>query len=217
MIVSLRVCCILLVIAAACRPAPPGPAPTPDTPSDDRPVYGITVEDAAEVGLLRERLRVEPVAIEGTTLYFVDSAGRLDALRAAGYTPVRADAQQVRRRVIRIDRRGSEAELARTGVRIINREDRYWIASATLGQVEVLRRLGYIVGEAPEGEPDPREVRIVVPRRADIARIAELHVDVYSARDTAGAVEVRAGAFDEQIDRLRALGFTVERIGPTPP
>jgi hypothetical protein len=189
----------------------------PAEPPDTTPIYTIEVEDVAEAALLREKLRIEPVAIRGTSLYFAARPRLLDSLRAIGYLPVIADVSTVRQRVVRIVRRGTEPELARLGVRVINREDDHWIAATTLGQLESLRRLGYTIAPLRAGELRPREVRIVVRRRDEVARIGELHVDIYSARDTADVVEVRAGAFDDQIDRMRALGFTVERIGTTPP
>jgi hypothetical protein len=210
----------VIALALACRsgqPSPDTPVPKPEpTPAGD-PVYGITVEDATEISLLQARLGVEPMAVIGTRLYFPARPPLLDSLRTFGYTPELADIRAIRTQVIGIQRRGAEAELTRLGVRIINREEDRWIASATIGQVEALRRLGYVIVSLREGEPKAREVRIIVQRRGEIARIGELHVDIYSARDTAGVVEVRAGAFDDQIDRMRALGFTVERIGTTPP
>jgi hypothetical protein len=212
---------VAIALALACRsgqpiPDTPAPEPTP-APTDDRPIYGITVEDATEISLLKEKLGIEPVIVAGTTLYFAGRAPLLDSLRSFGYTPELADIRAIRTQVIGIQRRGTEAELTRLGVRVINREEDRWIASATIGQVEALRRLGYVIAPLREGEPKAREVRIIVQRRGEIARIGELHVDIYSSRDTAGVVEVRAGAFDDQIDRMRALGYTVELIGTTPP
>ena len=210
----------VIALALACRsgqPSPETPVPEREPAPAGNPVYGITVEDATEISLLQARLGVEPMAVVGTTLYLTARPALLDSLRTIGYTPQLADLRDIRTRVLGIQRRGAESDITGLGVRVINREEDRWIASATIGQVEALRRLGYVIIPLREGEPKPREVRIVVQRRGEIARIGELHVDIYSARDTAGVVEVLAGAFDNQIDQMRALGFTVERLGTTPP
>jgi hypothetical protein len=180
-------------------------------------VYRVTVEDGAEIDLLRQRLHLEPLRTDGTTLYFFEAAGLLDSLRAFGYRPEQADTLEAYRRVVRVQRRGDEKEMLVSGVQLLNREAQYWIVSATLGQIRTLTRLGYRVGPLVGNEPRPREVRIRAPTREDVARIGELQVDIYGVREVDGGFDVFAGAFDGQIDRLRALGYSVERISTVRP
>jgi hypothetical protein len=177
----------------------------------------VTVEDESEAALLTQELDLERVRLEGTTLHFVGTPALLDRLRATGYSPVPSDRLEVERRVVRVYRRGEESAVLETGVRLVNRERDYLVVDGTLQQLQLLRRLGYRLTAVGLNEPRPREVRILVRSQDDVQRVNELHVDIYSVQQTPNGVVISAGAFDGQIDALRAVGYQVERVSTVTP
>ncbi|MFQ6007080.1 MAG: hypothetical protein ACE5OQ_16440 [Woeseia sp.] len=181
-------------------------------PKDPRQIYSVQVADAMEAALLQQPLKLEPIAREGSTLYFFDAPGLNDRLRTFGYEPIAANPYEVYRRVVRVERRGSEQELIAAGIRIINREKTHWVVEGSLANLRMLERSGYRLSPLPRNEPRPREVRIRAKSKADVAKIGALHIDIYSVVEVKEGFEVYAGAFDYQIDRLREKGFTVQRI-----
>lgn len=213
------------VLIAACRSSPREPAevapvdatPVEVAPRDTTPWIAVTVDDAAEVGLIEQQLKASVVRVEGNRAYLVDRPGLRERLAGAGYEPVTVDRQQTETRVVRVPRRGSEKELLQSGVDLINREERHWVVRGTLRQLTVLQRLGYEIAPLGPDEPRPREVRLTVKSREDVARVAAMHVDIYSVQREKDGLVVYAGAFDSQIDSLQAAGYRVERrpsIGP---
>lgn len=185
-------------------------------PPDTRPVWSVEVADAAEAGLLTQELKLQPLRQEGATLYFYNAEGLPERLREMGYEPAQANPYDVYRRVVRVARRGSEEELQRYGVQLINREERHWVVEGPLASLRALARGGYRLDLISADEPRPREVRIRVRSRADVQRINGLHVDIFSVSDQVGTqsttTEVHGAAFDHQIDKLRELGFEVTVI-----
>ncbi len=209
-------------LLASC--APPGgrsePAESrrePDlTPKDRRPVYSVQVGDADEAALLAQELELEMLRQEGSTLYFFDEPALRKKLGSLGYTPERADPYQVFHGVVRMERRGSEKDLATFGVRLINREDEYWIVEAPLATLRALQRSGYRLASLEPTEPRPRQVRVWLERPEDAQRVADLQVDIYSVGKERGRHVLYGGAFDCQIDRLKEEGFEVERVSSKP-
>jgi len=118
---------------------------------------------------------------------------------------------------VRVYRRGDEAEMLRSGVTLINREPDYWVVTGTLRQVGNLRTAGYRITALGPNEPLPREVRIRLRAGQSALVLGPFELDIYSVNSTRTGVEVTAGAFDAQIDALRAAGYTVERISTVPP
>jgi hypothetical protein len=197
----------------ACRP----PSAALDlSPRESRPLFAITVEDATEAALLQQQLQVTPVGLQGTTLFFSGDSALLERLRASGYDPAVADRLQVEHRVVRAYRRGEESALLNTGVHLLNREPGYWVIEGSLQQLQILQRLGYRLGPLGQNEPRPREVRITVPTRADVARVGELQVDIFGAQETKDGYVIGGAAFDTQIDALTRAGYRVERIPSVP-
>lgn len=186
------------------------------TPLDDRPVDAVTVGDSQESALLVQQLGLEPIRAEGGRLYFVSSPAVRERLQALGYAPERVDGMQVERRTVRVHRRGEERDMLASGVRLINREAGYWVVSGTLEQLTALRTGGYRLAGVAPGEPRPREVLITLPLDADPASLGQYGLDLYSMRRTDAAIEITAGAFDAQIDALRAAGIQVDRISTVP-
>lgn len=200
---------LIRAVTACARP----PAPGVDlAPRDQRPVYAVTVDDPAEAALLIQQLSLERIRVEGATLYFIGSPAVLERLRATGYSPMLADRMQVERRVVRVFRRGNERDVIETGVRLLNREDGYWVVDGSLRELQLLSRLGYRIGAVGPNEPRPREIRITVRSRDDVQRVSELNVDIYNVRETAQGIVIAGGAYDVQIDALRAAGYQVERV-----
>jgi hypothetical protein len=187
------------------------------TPRETRPIAAITIGDANEASLLVQELSLEPVRTEGNRLYFVADPRVTQRLRDLGYAPESADILQVERRTVRVYRRGDEAEMLRSGVTLINREPDYWVVTGPLRQIAALRTAGYRIAALGPNEPRPREVRIRLPASQSSLVLGPFQLDIYSVYSAPTGVEVTAGAFDSQIDALRAAGYNVERISTVPP
>jgi hypothetical protein len=208
-----------LLVASACRrPAPPVETPPPTVPPTQgvvlpapstEPRYAITTTDPDEIALLAERLRLRQVLVAGSTLYFAADEPQLQQLRELGYEVGRVDADQVDGRVLRVQRRGTEEALREFGVTVINREPAYWIISGKLAQLRRLVAAGYRLEALAPDEPRERWIRIEVPTRDDVQRVANFQVDIFGVADSAGRFIIRGAAMDMQIDRLRQAGFTV--------
>jgi len=183
-------------------------------PTDTNKWIGIAVDDGDEVALLAQQLKVAVPLVEDRTAYLVDRPGLIDRLAALGYKPAVVDRQSVEQRVVRVLRRGTDAELRQVGIELINREATYWVVRGRLNALAALERMGYRLQRVAPGEPRPREVRITAKSHEDVQRIAAFGVDIYTARDTVSGVIVYGGAFDSQIDSLRAAGFSVVRAAP---
>jgi hypothetical protein len=213
------------VLTAGCRSSPREPAepapvdvkPIEVAPRDNARWISVSVDDAAEVGLIEQQLKASVVRVEGNRAYLVDRPGLRERLVAAGYEPTAVDRQEAETRVVRVLRRGSEKALLQSGVQLINREDRYWVVRGTLAQLGLLQRLGYQVAPLGPDEPRPREIRLTVKSRDDVTRVAATHVDIYSVRREKDGFVIYAGAFDNQIDSLQAVGYRVERRSTVEP
>lgn len=203
---SLAACCSL------CRPPEEPPSMIDLEPDDPRPVYSVEVADADEAALLEQQLGVEPVRQIGTMLYFFDAEGLGEQLRDFGYQPERANSYQVFRRVVRVDRLGYEEQLLAAGVRLINREEEYWVIDGALANLRSLERAGYRLRPLGRDEPLPREVRIRLEEAGQLQQVVAIHVDVFNVEESDAGIFVYGGAFDHQIDQLREAGFEVERI-----
>lgn len=204
---------VAVYVALSC--GRPGAAPFDLAPRDSLQWLSVSVEDAAEVGLLEQELKVRIVRVEDGKAYLIDSPGLRERLTSIGYEPTPADRQTLEKRIVRVMKRGPETALLETGVELINREDAHWVVRGSLATLRSLQRMGYRLQAVSADEPRPREIRITVKTRQDVVRIAAQGVDIYSARETEAGITVYAGAFDNQIDRLRAAGFDVQRI-PSP-
>jgi len=181
-------------------------------PNDSRPVYSITIADGNELALLKQQLKIEPVYARGKTLYFLKDEVLIEKLEALGYRPVKENPYDVYERIVRVKRRGKEEELMKTGVRLINRENSYWIVRGNLEQLKILQRLGYRINRISQEEPRPREVRILVKQKEDVAWVAAIHVDIYTVIREDRGFAIYAGALDYQIDKLREREYEVEII-----
>ncbi len=184
-------------------------------PNDPRPVLRISIDDGDEIDLLRQQLKVEPIYVKDGQLYLSETKGIREKLDELGYRPIQMTPLDVYERVVRIERRGAESEMIQVGVELINREPHYWIVRGTLAQLRALKRLGYQLGTLGPNEPAPREVRIVVPTTKDVQQVNQLHVDIYSVEETKLGIIIYGGAFDAQIDELKAHQYVVERMPVT--
>jgi hypothetical protein len=201
---------VLLVIPvlAGCHPQHEPEANL--TPPESRPIYRVQVADGDEASLLRQQLNVEAVRLEGPNLFFVAKEDTLGKLREFGYVPQPVESRAVFYRVVKVPRKGREENLLKTGVIVLRREKPYWIVRGDLAQLESLRALKFKVLQLEE-EPHPRQIEVVVERKEDVQRVAEFQVDIYSVvEQKEKGYTIFAGAFDHQIDSLRANKFDVK-------
>lgn len=178
--------------------------------------FRIDVEDAIEAGLVEQQLKIKPVLVRDRSLYYYGSEETNELLRRYGYEPVRMNPEDVQTRVVRVIHKGEEQDLSKAGVTILLREREYWIVRATLTQLRLLGQLGYKVEELGRREPRPRQVRIVVSRREQVAEVGAHRVDIYSTAKSERGYVILGGAFDDSIDELRAVGFQVEILADPP-
>jgi hypothetical protein len=233
---SFAVTAVALVLTGAChkpsRPAETSPAQRPppvetppptETPAptvvlpapSTEPRYAVAIDDADEIAILTQRLKLRQVIATHGTLYFAADDGQLRQLRELGLQVTRVDPDMVDSRVLRVARRGSDEGLREAGVIIVTREPSYWIVSGTLAQLRRIVTAGYKLEPLAPGEPRPRWIRVVVTNADDLQRVSNLDVDIFSVADTAGRYTILGAALDMHIDRLREAGFTVVLL-PTP-
>ena len=219
-------CVVALVFLTGCETKIEGKRVNLE-PNDRRPILSVQVADADEAMLLVQKLGLEVVRMEGLTVFFFKDANQLRRLVDLGYDLKQQNSYDVFRRVVRIDRSVPEAELVANGVRIINREKKYLIVDAAIGQLRALARSGSQIVAISGHEPRPRQVRIAVESMKDVAKIGAMQVDIYSAKperkksidsqrtDRKVKIVIYGGAFDYQIDQLKDAGYIVE-ILPEP-
>lgn len=182
-----------------------------------RAFYRIDVEDPIEAGLIQQQLKIKPEMVRTGSFYFYGSEDTIELLRRYAYQPVRMNREDVLSRVVVVRKKNSEEEdLLKTGVTIVLREREYWVVRGTLAQLRLLERLGYPVEELGRREPRPRQIRVVVSKREQVAEVGGLRVDIYSATKSEKGYVVLGGAFDDSIDELRAAGFKVEILADPP-
>jgi hypothetical protein len=174
------------------------------------PIYRVEVADGDEAALLRQQLEIKPIRQEGLALFFRATDATLTRLHELGYWPQLADPGSLFFRVVEICRKGSEQKLTESGVTILLRKKKTWVVRGNLTQLRLLKAQRYHVLKLTQ-EPHPREIEVTVTRREDVQRVSELHVDIYSVAETVPEKQYRiaGGAFDYQIDALRANHFVV--------
>jgi hypothetical protein len=220
----LHTVCLLLACGLSPRPflgqEPPSPTNTTQKSQSAtekvQSLFRIDVEDAIEAGLVEQQLKIRPVLIRDRSLYYYGNEETNEQLRKYGYEPMRMNPEDVLTRVVRVTHKGDEEGLSKAGVTILLREHEYWIVRATSNQLQLLGRLGYQVEELGHREPRPRQVRIVVSRREQVAEVGAHRVDIYSAAKSERGYVILGGAFDDSIDELRAAGFRVEILADPP-
>lgn len=178
--------------------------------------FRIDVEDATEAGLVEQQLKIKPALVRDRLFYYYGNEEINELLRRYGYEPVRMNPEDVQTRVVRVIHRGEEEDLSKAGVTILLREREYWIVRATLTQLRLLGRLAYQVEDLGRREPRPRQVRIVVSSREQVAEVGAHRVDIYSAAKSERGYVILGGAFDDSIDEMRAAGFRVEILADPP-
>ncbi len=191
-------------------------------PNDPRPIVSVHVADADEAALLMQQVALDVVRVEGLTVYFFDDSNKRVRLAQLGYEIKQQNSHEVFRRVVRIDRSVPETDLIAQGVKIINREEKFLVIEATIGQLRALVRNGSQITAVAGNEPRPRQIRIVVDTHDDVARIGGLGVDIYSAkpertspdvsddRSPRRKIVIYGAALDFQIDQLKGAGYDVE-------
>jgi hypothetical protein len=186
-------------------------------PPDKRPVQSIQIGDAEEAALLQQELKIEIQQVKDKRLFYFSGNKDLDArLKELGYSIQREDLMQIYYKYAQVTIKdkvpdsSKAAELEKLGVIILNKEEKFWIIRGTLEQLKQVKKKGYQVKEL-EKEPRPRYVEIVVTAQTDIQKVNETGVDIYSVETKDKTFIIHAGAFDNQIDLIRKLGFTVTR------
>ncbi len=220
----LRTICLLLACGLSPQPflgqEPPSLTNTTQkSQSASEKVQGffrIEVEDVTEASLVEQQLKIRPALVRDRSLYYYGNEETNELLRKYGYEPMQMNPADVLTRVVRVIHKGDEEDLSKTGVTILLREHGYWTVRATLTQMRLLGRLGYQVEELGRREPRPRQVRIVVSKREQVAEVGAHRVDIYSAAKSEKGYAILGGAFDDSIDELRAAGFKVEILADPP-
>lgn len=215
---------VLLMLSGCCGKLKGKPVSL--KPNDPRPILSLQVTDSQEAEILVQQLELDVIRAEGPTIYFFKDPSKLHRLAELGYAIKSENPHDVFRRVVRIDRNVSETELVRSGILVINREKDFLIVKATIGQLKALVRAGSQIVAILDHEPRPRQIRIVVDSKQDVAKIGAMQIDIYSARlqkktseppqpDRNIPIVIHGGAFDYQIDRLKENNYSVE-ILPDP-
>jgi hypothetical protein len=187
-------------------------------PIDARPVKSIEVADSDEAELLQQEVGLEIRQLQGARLYyFVKDKAQDQRLIDLGYETKDENLMQINYQVVQISLHNkapdsSKAdELLKYEIVVINKEEAYWIVRGPLEQLNRIQELNYKI-KIPEKEVRPREVVIVVPAYADIQKVNELGVDIYSSeKNKRETITIYAGAFDYQIEKMRSMGYQVTR------
>lgn len=184
--------------------------------NSNQALYRIEVEDSVEVGLIEQQLKIKPVFVRNRALYYYGNEQINELLRRYQYAPVRVNKEEVLTRLAVVRNAHDESDLVNAGATVVLREREYWVVRGTLRQLQLVEQLGFALEEVGLREPRPRQVRIIVPRREQVAEVAALRVDVYDTAKSEKGYAIMGGAFDDSIDELKAAGFKVE-ILPDPP
>jgi hypothetical protein len=193
-------------------------SPNYQPPNDKgRSFYRIDVEDSIEAGLIEQQLKLKPTLIRSRSFYYDGTEEINQLLRRYGYQPVRVNREDILIRLVMVSRKkGGEEDLVKAGATVVLREREYWVVRATLTQLQLLERLGFLVEDLGRREPRPRQVRIAVSRLEQVAEVGGLRVDIYGTTKSEKGYIILGGAFDDSIDELKVAGFEVE-ILPDPP
>lgn len=214
---------LTVLVTNGCQPKMDG-EPVNLEPNDTRQILSVDVTETNEATLLIQQLELDVVRIEGSTIYFFEPLNQLGRLAELGYELERQNSYDVFRRVVRIDNALPESELIANGVRVINREEKYLVVDATIGQLRALVRAGSQIVTVTGDEPRPRQVRIIVESMTDVAAIGAMAVDIYSTDQSRrkptdsqednrkAEIAIYAAAFDYQIDQLEDSGYSVELL-----
>ena len=207
----------LVLVPGQAKQAPGQSSQIYQRADDNQSLYRIAIEDPNEAGLIEQQLKLKPVLVESGSFYYHGDGKVNELLRGYGYVPRPVNREVVLTRLVKVSRKkGSEEDLTRAGVTIVLRERNYWIARATLAQVQLLERLGFAMEKLGHRELHPRQIRIAVARREQIAEVGALRVDIYSTTKSEKEYVIRGAAFDDSIDELKAAGFKVEILTDPP-
>lgn len=189
----------------------------PFDPPDKRQVQSIQVGDADEAALLQQELKIEIQQVKDKRLFYFAGSKDIDArLSELGYSIRKENLMQVYDKYVQVTVNGKvpdsskAAELEKLGVIVINKEESYWIIRGTLEQLKQVKKKGYQLKEL-EQEPRPRRVEITVSTQADVQKVNEAGIDIYHVENKDKTLIIHAGAFDNQIELIRKMGFTVAR------
>lgn len=189
----------------------------PFEPPDKRQVQSIQVGDADEAALLQQELKIEIQQVKDKRLFYFAGSKDIDArLSELGYSIRKEDLMQVYDKYVQVTVNGKvpdsskSAELEKLGVTVINKEEKYWVIRGTLEQLKEVKKKGYELKEL-EHEPRPRGVQITVSNQADVQKVNEAGVDIYHVENKDNKLIVHGAAFDNQIELMRKMGFTVVR------
>jgi hypothetical protein len=148
-------------------------------------------------------------------LYVLVDKDRMAELRQAGHVAIVLEPSEFFTRMIRIDNPNDAllAQVRGIGARLIQREPTYAVVSATLAQLETMRRQGIQFQPATEQNLVPRFVRITVPDEGSVQLVVAAGTDIFEIIDKV----VLGRAFDHQIETLRQQGLKVEVVAPPSP
>jgi hypothetical protein len=186
-------------------------------PASEQQVYAVRIEDATEVDLLRQQLKLDIIRAEGNTIFF-HSAGdaQLRQLESMGYGRAEPrNAEDVYELFGRIPGKYNEQEIISNGVSVVNREKDHVIVYGPISRLKALKARGYKL--LVPGDFRPREIRTTVNTQADVQWVYNLGVDIFTAEKDSlgkGGFIIRGGAYDRQIDSIRKRNFPVTIVRP---
>lgn len=180
-------------------------------------MYALRVDDATEVDLLKQQLKLDIIRTEGNTLFFHTSGdAQLRQLEGMGYGRAEPrNAEDVYQLYGKIPGKYNEQEIISNGVSVVNREKDHVIVYGPISRLKALKARGYKL--LVPGDFRPREIRATVNTQADVQWVYNLGVDIFTAeKDSSGkgGYIIRGGAYDRQIDSIRKRSFPVTIVRP---
>ena len=183
-------------------------------PNDPRPVYAVRIGDNEEAEILQQEMNLEILQIANNQLYFLEpNATVMNSMKAIGYVIQKADPMQTYYRIVKVSKDSAitKDELVKQyDVQFINEEKDHYIFRGDLSQLKKMEDQGIELRKLTE-EVRPRIVSIRVPGVADVQKVSEIQVDIFSAEIQADSSYIIHGqAFDYQIELMRDKNYTVQ-------
>lgn len=205
--------CLLAVFTASCQ----SNKELSLRPASDQKVYALRVEDATEVDLLKQQVKLDVIRTQNDTVFFhVTGEDQLRRLEGMGYGKVEPrNPEDVYELFGKISGKYNEQEIIRNGVVVVNREKDHVIVYGPISRLKALNAQGYKL--LVPGDFRPREIRTTVNTQPDVQRIYNLGVDIFTVeKDSSGkgGYIIRGSAYDRQIDSIRKMNFPVTVIRP---
>ena len=204
--------CLLAVFTASCQ----SKKELALTPASEQQVYALRIEDATEVDLLRQQIKLDIIRAQRDTVFFHAGDEQLKRLEGMGYGRAEPrNAEDVYELFGKIQGKYNEQEIIRNGVSVVNREKDHVIVYGPISRLKALKARGYKL--LVPGDFRPREIRTTVNTQPDVQRVYNLGVDIFTVeKDSSGkgGYIIRGSAYDRQIDSIRKMNFPITIVRP---